>query len=351
MGVYGLIFKGKGESVMPEIFVTEEDIRQASTTAVGSKFFAERANIGGAPTLVLNTALRMRADEFRQDYDGTRGYYALEALYQAFGTQVRNYFFNFDRAYSVEDYGVFSFHATEEWQSLRQSKLPLSAEMALDIFRQLVKLLRDYSRCSLNRDGYRPLLFICRDSVYVSFDGDGALQVCLLPMPYDAYTQYAGMPREVFTQQGDVSADLYMAAYLYLQLKYPNGEPFAEDAFAQYDLLAERCLSPFKQRRPSLQELLAQLEEPSDCASATGEKEEEDTELGGIDYHIHVEPEQEEERPSALRPRPAFFEGLRRKKEAGTKKIKRVTGKLSGAQDIFDDILSTEQGDSEEDDT
>lgn len=340
---------------MSVLFVTEEDIRQSVVTAVGSRLIEKKAEVGGVPTLIFNTAIRMTVEELRPDYEGVNGYAFLDEKYRSLGTHVGEYFFNFEQADTVNDYGVFSFHAAEGWKSLRDAKAPLSSDTALEIFRRLVDFLWEYNNCAYTRKGYRPLLFICRDSVYTKVNSKGELQICMLPMPYDACTQYPGMPREVFERQGDVSADVYMAAYLYLQLKYPDGQPFAEDEYAKYDLLAERCLSPFLQRRPSLEELVTQLateekKQAPNPAPAPVPKPTPQPSPAGAFSVINPTPMPRPKPPRKHR-RPAWLESILRKQRAGVAKMKRAAGKLSDAQDMFDGVLSTTQGDSEENDT
>ena len=327
---------------MSEITITREFISQSSDTSVGSKFFTAKANVGGAPTQILNSAIRMAPAEFKINFEGPRGFYKLEEKYRAFGTQAPSCFFNFDRALAVDDYAVFSFHATNEWCSVAKLTYPISSKIALEIFKELINVINEYNRCALNRQQYFPLLFICKESVFVRFDDKGNPQVRLLPMLYDMQTQYPGLPREIFYEESDITADLYMAAYLYLEMKYAGGEAFFEDSFSKYDVIAERCLSPFKQRRYTLAVLMSQLADSSEIEDTkSNTKPSDDDEVVFYEYSDKADSERAEAKGSRLTD---IIRGL------GAKK-KKIADTITDVHDKFDDMLSTEKGDEQEDDS
>ena len=238
-------------------------------------------------------------------------------------------------------YGVFSFglDTDDGWQCLADVQEPMNTEQALDVFRGLVQIIKQYSSSKMHAAAYRPMKCICRDSVYFRYDENGALQLRLLPLPCVQPTNYVGMPQAL----NDVAADIYMAAYLYLSLKYPDGAAFDEDN--DVDFLAESCLSLFPQRRPALHELVAWLEMYADTEGAANLPP-----IGGAaestprTTRITDLPEAEEEPTylaSVKEKWQRFYAGIQARKEQAAQTMDEV-------QDRFDRRFSTEDGDKAE---
>ncbi len=245
--------------------ISEEAIRQAIPNSIGGKFFKNLIKTNDVDTAVLNSVIHMNG-MFEPDNKDPRSYNELIEHYRFLNDHGREFFFNFDSASVSGDYGIFSFHTSTNWKSLTELKTPLDDAQALEIFKALVKLIYSYSRSAINSKKYHPLLFICKESVYFCCE-DNKLTLRLLPLLFDLNTQYAGLPKEIFVEGGDITSDLFMAAYLYLLLKYPNGENFAANEYSKYDVIAERCISPFIQRRYSAEQLLGLLDNPETTVS------------------------------------------------------------------------------------
>lgn len=332
---------------MTEIVITEESIRSSKKNALGTQIFELQNSINGIPTLFLNTAIPMSIDEFRENYEcvnGNRGFYYYKDFYNLLNAHTRNRFFTFDKAMPVESYAVYSFYTSRKWVSLSQLDQPVSSELALSIFRKLILFLEEYSRSPINANGYKPLLFICRDSVYVELNSDYTLNdICILPLPYSNTTEYIGMPRDIHNGKADITADIYMAAYLYLELKYSGNEPFNEDEYSEYDQLAERCLSLFAQRRPSLNELFEALKLYAD---ETVNPQEEINDEGWQVYPSENISDNEESETPVKRIKIDPFKKLFPKKKRNDINIKET---FTDVRDKFDSVLSTEQGDQNDD--
>ncbi len=317
---------------MQETFITEEDIRSAADTALGSRMFARKAVIGGAPTQILHVSVKMCMQEFEQEYQ------RLQDAYDALNSHMGRWFFHYAGNNALDYDAIYSFYAAEGWQPLRGLMTQLTPADATDILRQLLQMLQEYRHSAINGGGYRPLLFLCADSVYLRRK-NSALEVCLLPMPYAADIRYAGMPHEALVGDGDPSSDVAMAAYLYLQMRCASGDPFAEEN--PVVRLAERCLSPFLSRRPSLEELLSLLEDPT--AAPVNQPDPEDN--GWV-----VVTDQEEEAILTPRPQPKArqFPWVEKWRRKTNRKVKKVANTLTDVRDQFDRALSTEDGDAQE---
>lgn len=310
-----------------------EELAQVQRNVLGSKVITRRIVNDGVSALSLNVAVEMSKSQFRPDYEGADGYHALQSFYKNLSIHMPEHFFALSESRAVEDHAVFSFCVSEEWTGLARLEQPISGALALEIFRRLVTALAVYEQCAVNAGGYRPLLFICADSVYVSLDENGELRkLCLLPLPYDPATDYVGMPRQIGTGSG---ADVYMAAYLYLLLKYPEAQPFDEGS--EYDALAERCTSLFVQRRPQLAELAETL-----CLDEPPARQKVETVEETERFHVYVA-EQNTRKVEPKKPRKSFSL-FGKELWRNTKKLDR---KISDVKGQMGDFLSTERGDAE----
>lgn len=330
--------------------ISEETIRQALPTSIGGKFFKNSIKENGVDTAVLNSVVLMNG-MFDPDNEDPRSYNKLNFLYSFFNTHGQDFFFNFNGATASGDYGIFSFHTSTSWKSLNELANPLDATSALEIFKALVKLIYNYSKCDINAKKYHPLLFICKESVYFRYV-ENKLEIKLLPLLFDLNSQYAGLPREVFGESGDITSDLFMAAYLYLSLKYPNGEPFADDGHAQYDALAERCLSPFRQRRYSAEQLLSLLDTnaSTDTTSTTKVTPVGPIVVSSVDNFYD---ENDQDCVEDRKPKFLFLKRLLNKiipmENPVFETAKTVAKKTVSAEKVAD-LLSTQEGDDLEDD-
>lgn len=327
-----------------------EEIRSMQSNPLGCKVVADKTMLGGVSTPVLNAMVVMNKNEFHNDYKGPHGLRTLEEQYKSLSFHCSDCVFPFYQAFGDKEYGVFSFYVSDDWKGLNQLDTPLSSDLALDIFRNLIKLLIKYSNSAVNAKTYNPLLFICLESVYVRLNDEGLVQdMKLLPLPYKTDCEYIGMPRDAYMTKSDVSVDIFMAAYLYLSLKYPNNEPFKEDDYSDYDSLAECCLSLFAQRRPSLDKLAEALDIDCDSDGSFIKKEktppvmpvkEEYDEDDVYDYDY--EDESKPKKPGAL------TKILEQGKKGLKKGAKSITGAISDVKGKLDNMLSTERGDSTE---
>ncbi len=319
-------------------------IRSGRRTALDGIVCTQRIIEGGVSTLHLHAAIRMEKDEFAQDGTGDRNLHRLAAMYQQLDTHMGGAMLNFSHSSYVDEYGIFTFTAPEEYRCLADLPMPLEPQAALEIFAALLNILHTYRRCAINKNGYRPLLCICRDSVYLDISPDGQLNgVRLLPLLYDPQTAYEGLPREIFRDKTpDVSADVHMAAYLYLLLKYTDVGPFDPHALTVCDALAEQCLSPFVLRRPPLDQLLhaAQNDQPLSQA-------EEDSHLRDDTPAFVVIDEEEDAVVPIFKGKGRLLDAVKKKLDDSRQKRQRRT---VGEKDRFD-LFSTEQADESEDNT
>ncbi len=313
--------------------ITEEMIRSGRKTALGGIVCTERIVEDSVSTIYLHSAIRMEREDFIEGEKGERNYYRLKTFFTQLETRM-SAVFSFEKASYVEDYGIFTFSAPEGWTCLADLQLPLSGEMSLKIFKSLLEFINTYRQCDMNLGGYKPMLFICPESVYIKFDDENNLkEVRLLPMPYDKEVMYSGMPHEVLQKKANLSSDVSMAAYLYLLLKYTNEQSFDETLFTKCDYLAELCLSPFEMRRPSLSRMLTSVDsdEPVDNKPA-----DDNNYIVVIDDTVPA---------TAKKQKRSSFFGIKKKKKS--KKAGKISN-LSKAKDKFDDMLSTEEADNNE---
>ena len=248
--------------------ITREMIRNGRPTSVGSLVCTQKIVDDGISTLFYHTAIHMCREDFIGGKNDERDFQQLTKFFSLLRDRLSSVF-NFREASYVDDYGVFTFSAQDGWLCLADLPLPLDPALAQDVFMGMLTILDEYRQCDINNNGYRPLLFICRESVYVQLDETGRLAaIRLLPLPYNKRILYAGMPHEVFHKKADISTDIYMAAYLYLSLRFTEEQSFDESEFSLCDCLAERCLSPFTMRRPSLEQLMETFGEESNQKDA-----------------------------------------------------------------------------------
>lgn len=326
---------------MSAFIIAEEDIRNARTTALGSVTFIKNTAINGIATPRLNVAIPIAEEKFLPTYHEADGFQGLSEYYSLLRHYGYEHFFIFEEALVHGLYGVFSFgmDTDEGWQCLADVQEPMGTEQALDIFRHLVQIIKQYSNSKMHVSAYRPMKFICRDSVYFRYDENGELQLRLLPLPCVQPTNYVGMPQAL----NDVAADVYMAAYLYLSLKYPDGAAFDEDN--DVDFLAESCLSLFPQRRPAVHELVAWLDMYADEAEIAHLPPIGDVSAERIRTTRVTDENDTEEEPSYLsavkEKWQRFYAGLQARKEQAEQTMDQV-------HDRFDRRFSTEEGDKAE---
>ncbi|MBE6686480.1 MAG: hypothetical protein E7591_04525 [Ruminococcaceae bacterium] len=334
---------------MRNFIISAEDILNAKKTSLGSLSFLKNYSQAGNTLTRLNSAIVMGADEFKADSRNENGYCGLQEYYELLK-------YNFDRCFTYEEacvagsHAVFSFvyNDTQGWKCLNDAELPINEFDALNIFKELLLIIKEYSqKVQIHNNGYRPMSFICRDSVYIREDINGDKELRLLPLPYNYRSDYAGLPRKA----DDVYTDVYMAAYLFLDLKYPEGRDFNEADEA--DALAERCLSPFPQRRMALDELidrLSQISMPDDPGIKNcSESSEEETASKEETVYTNVHFDEDEVGTPKSRTRV----NIDKKIQSGAKKInkgkKKVRKAFDDMREQFDKRFSTEKGDAYED--
>ncbi len=332
------------------VSIPEEMIRSGKRTSVGSIVCKHKVIENGVPTLFLHTAIPMTLEQFRPNGAGERDFSVMNEAFSMLDTHMKKALFSYKGASAQGEYGVFTFSAPEGWHSLAEMTLPLKPQVALHIFEAVLKTIEEYRQCDVNDNGYRPLLFICPESVYVTFDPSGNFKdLQLLPMPYDPQAMYEGMPRELGRTQPDISADISMAAYLYLLIKYTADKPFDQAIYAQCDRLAEQCLSPFPQRRPSLEQLLAAVQNGEDTQAVSDKNSGESADDGYIiisgkdDTTAPVAPTRSE------KPKRSIFGGKGSKKAAKPKKPKKKSAIVSAIGTV-EDLFSTQAADEAEED-
>lgn len=171
---------------------------------------------------------------------------------------------------------VFTFLLSKNCVSLREilqdtsvSRDPVKARArAFHLFGQLVEFLKEYE-CALEEeysDGsgeptYEPLCCLSLDTIFVAGNG----RLCFLPLlPYQGKYP-ACYPSEAGTPEADISTDLATAALVAVQLySGAENESGGQRMYCPDDLpVLTQCLLPFRSWRPTLEEVLAQLQ-PSD---------------------------------------------------------------------------------------
>ncbi len=322
--------------MVKEITVTEEMIRGGKKTSLGGVVCSQEND----KEVLLHAAIRMEKKDFLEGGDGVKNLYRLDDVFSGLSVHMRESVFFFKGTSYANDYGAFTFVMSKDWQCLDEASEEQQQQMALEIFVKLLKFIRNYRKCDINNELYRPLLFLCRESVYFRRDkSNGKLQIALLPLPCDPQTAYAGIPHEFHTNEADASSDICMAAYLYLLLKFGDDRPFGEGKITQIDRLAERCLSPFILRRPSIEELLAVAASGESEPVAQEEKEDDDIELV-VGEEVAFVPKE----ASQKKPKTSFLDTVKKKFSQNAK----AKGNVSKAKDRFDDMFSTEAADARE---
>ena len=261
--------------------MNREIIENSAVSVLGSRIVYEPVVLAGAAVPAASTVIKLSKEKFLDSYNGDDGYKMIQEWCNSFSIFYADSFFRLLKSEGIDEFAVFTFAVGEEWTPLYKIADRISNENALKIFRRLILILREYSNGALCKKGYKPLSFICRESVFVSFDENGRVNgVKLLPILSEKDCGYIGMPVDVKDGKADITTDIYMAAYLYLLIKYPNGEAFNEDDYSQFDQLAECCLSVFPQRRIALDELILCLSIGEDKADERTFTEEQKQETG-----------------------------------------------------------------------
>ncbi len=332
--------------------VTLNEIQEAKTTCLGSKIIS-KATQSGVAKKVFQVAIPMEDEQLRDTYTGKYGFKALTEFYQNLNVHAASSFATFFGSQGVEEYAVFEFHTPDFWVGLDELDPAEVSCLSLDIFKQLLQLLKEYQDCSINANEYQPLYTICKDSVLLSFNEDNTLKkICLIPVLFDQEVKYAGLPCNPLCGSNQIADDMFMAAYLYLSLKYPNGEPFREDENYKYDCLAEQCLSLFKQRRPSLETVLNALNGVEANTVVVNpapslEKVQETTSKESLGVRIDDRENDFLNRNKHGASQNGKFQKSVENLKSKTKKgVERFSKKLSRMQGKVDDAFSTEQGDN-----
>lgn len=146
---------------------------------------------------------------------------------------------------AVDEYRVFTFAIDQDVTCL--SSLPSADKQryCLDLYKNLLEIIRNYRKSPLWTNAKIPLNCICESNIYLHTNrSKGYIEI--LPA--------ANISK---INERDTDSDLYDAAYLYLQMKYPDNQPF--DDSNETDRFIERCLSQFESRRPTLEALLDHL--------------------------------------------------------------------------------------------
>lgn len=331
-------------------------IENSDVCALGSRMVYEPVTLSGATIPAVSTVIRLSKEKFLESYNGDDGYKKLKERCDSFSFFHNNSFFRLLKSDAVDEYAVYTFAVGEEWTSLGKITDRISNENALEIFRRIIFILREYADGELCRNGYNPLSFICRDSVFLSFDKDGRVNgVKLLPLLFENDCGYIGMSSLAKDGRADITTDIYMAAYLYLLIKYPSGEAFNKDEYSQFDQLAECCLSVFPQRRLSLDELILCLSvgENKTCEKTVFADEKEDKEKSKkkAKNEVSVVGADDEIDEDFYDLTPAALSNFLKERYASLKGIfADVSVKLSNAKEKLSSSFSTEDGDNEDED-
>lgn len=327
--------------------VTIEEIKNARANQLGGVCFPMQFQEGPATLTRLNSGVDMTREEFGPQYQGKNGFHALGGYYKMLN-YLSDYFFVYEEKCNANGIAVYSFvyDDTKNWRSLNEYKNPMESGMALAIFKKLLNAIKAYSTSGMiHQDGcYIPLNFICRDSVYIRFDSEGELDMRLLPIPCSHDCDYAGMPR---VSEG-VYTDIYMAAYLYITLKYPDGKEFVE--FDEIDMLAMRFLSPISWcRNMSLDELIGKLNEiadPKPNGASDRSSPVKEVPVSGNTLSDDDDDDSDDYYEDEYKPGEGTEDGFMAKEVEKGKKFFRKT--IDRIHDKFEQKFSTEEGDAEE---
>ena len=163
---------------------------------------------------------------------------------------------------AVDEYRVFTFAMDEDVTCLSELPDAEKKRYCLELYTDILKIISNYRKSRLWTHAKKPLTCICENNIYLHKDKS------------KGYIEILPAINMAKMQEPEEDSDLYDAAYLYFSLKYPGNQPF--DADNETDRLIERCFSPFKVRRPTLEELLSHLNGENE-AEAEGNKEEKKT--------------------------------------------------------------------------
>lgn len=160
----------------------------------------------------------------------------------------------------VEEYTVYSFEVGDE-HSLRElprEYIMKNAELIRDSLLQIINKYRE--NCYSTQERYVPLCCISMDTVFIG--NDGAVRILPLKIPDGKYP--AELPREAGTRSADITTDIYSVIYLYYELKSGVTKESPDvldvpDPDPEKERLMSKCLSPFRARRPSLEEVFETL--------------------------------------------------------------------------------------------
>ena len=260
---------------------TKADINASTAESWGWKFFEKELASDWMKIKTINIAAALtdeEAESFRKYAQGLTNC-NLNCFFNLYSGQ--------EIGAAIDEYRVFTFSMDEDVTCL--SALPASEKQhyCLDLYKDILEIIRSYRKSPLWVNAKIPLNCICENNIFLHTDRSrGYIEI--LPA--------ANMAK---MKAQDEDSDLYDAAYLYFSLKYPENQRFEEDN--ETERLIERCFSPFKSRRPTLDELLNHL---------NGEKTE-----------SKVEKKKEEKKPDA--------EKKKHDDEIIENKVSAVIGKIS----------------------
>lgn len=160
----------------------------------------------------------------------------------------------------VDEYTVYSFEVGKELslRELSREYIMANSEGIRDSLLQIINRYRE--SCYSTQERYVPLCCISMDTVFIDEDGG----VRILPLQVTDGKYPAELPREAGTRTADITTDIYSVIYLYYELKSGVSKECPDvldvpDPDPERELLMSKCLSPFRKRRPSLEDVFATL--------------------------------------------------------------------------------------------
>ncbi len=235
-----------------------KDLINTAPNIMGFKTFVLRENIGGFDFSSLALAVLSSDSAYVQK---------CKRFFRTVSVFAPDSFFCLADTKRTEEYTVFSFHCSGKEIPLSELKADKKAEYAQSIFRFLLKLIYSYAN-SLKEEKteYIPLSCICEEAVYLNTcaksDNWGIKLLPVFVSHEDKSQLCEKFPMDLWLGRASIASDIYSAAYLYSSLKG------GLDETNPLDKLAEDCLNPKENQRPSIEALITALGDTTEVSPA-----------------------------------------------------------------------------------
>lgn len=232
-----------------------KDLINTAPNIMGWKTFVLRENIDGFDFSSLALAVLS---------SGSAHVQKCKRFFRTLSVFAPDSFFCLADTKRAEEYTVFSFHSSGKEIPLSELKAEKKAEYAQSIFRFLLKLIYSYANAlKAEMTDYFPLSCLCEEAVYLDTSHTEKPIIKLLPVfvSHEDKSQLCEkFPMDLWLGRASIASDIYSAAYLYSSLKggLDDTDPI--------DKLAEDCLNPKENQRPSIEALITALGESAEIS-------------------------------------------------------------------------------------